>query len=76
MNNLLRSTAERAARYLETAGDRSVAPELSRRARGVDVWPALRSLGRSGVAEAQPGGETARGGSVRTVSMQMLSFLG
>jgi len=25
-------------------------PELSRRARGVDVWAALRSLGRSGVA--------------------------
>ncbi len=26
-------------------------PELSRRARGVDVWAALRALGRSGVAE-------------------------
>jgi len=26
-------------------------PELSRRARGVDVWAALRSLGRSGVGE-------------------------
>lgn len=26
-------------------------PELSRRARGVDVWAALRSLGRSGVEE-------------------------
>ncbi len=26
-------------------------PELSRRARGVDVWAALKSLGRSGVAE-------------------------
>jgi glutamate/tyrosine decarboxylase-like PLP-dependent enzyme len=26
-------------------------PELSRRARGVDVWAALRGLGRSGVAE-------------------------
>jgi glutamate/tyrosine decarboxylase-like PLP-dependent enzyme len=26
-------------------------PELSRRARGVDVWAALRSLGRQGVAE-------------------------
>lgn len=26
-------------------------PELSRRARGVDIWAALRSLGRSGVAE-------------------------
>jgi len=26
-------------------------PELSRRARGVEIWAALRSLGRSGVAE-------------------------
>lgn len=26
-------------------------PEMSRRARGVDVWAALRSLGRSGLAE-------------------------
>ena len=26
-------------------------PELSRRARGVDVWAALRSLGRNGIAE-------------------------
>ncbi len=26
-------------------------PELSRRARGVDIWAALKSLGRSGVAE-------------------------
>ena len=26
-------------------------PELSRRARGVDVWAALRSLGRSGLDE-------------------------
>jgi glutamate/tyrosine decarboxylase-like PLP-dependent enzyme len=26
-------------------------PELSRRARGVDVWAALKSLGRSGVAD-------------------------
>jgi glutamate/tyrosine decarboxylase-like PLP-dependent enzyme len=26
-------------------------PELSRRARGIDVWAALRSLGRSGVAQ-------------------------
>ena len=27
------------------------APELSRRARGVEVWAALRSLGRAGVAD-------------------------
>ena len=26
-------------------------PELSRRGRGIDVWAALRSMGRSGVAE-------------------------
>jgi glutamate/tyrosine decarboxylase-like PLP-dependent enzyme len=26
-------------------------PELSRRARGVDIWAALKSLGRSGLAE-------------------------
>jgi glutamate/tyrosine decarboxylase-like PLP-dependent enzyme len=26
-------------------------PELSRRARGVEVWAALRTLGRSGIAE-------------------------
>ncbi|HVO43612.1 MAG TPA: hypothetical protein VMT34_13355, partial [Aggregatilineales bacterium] len=26
-------------------------PELSRRARGVEVWAALRSLGRSGIAD-------------------------
>jgi glutamate/tyrosine decarboxylase-like PLP-dependent enzyme len=30
-------------------------PELSRRARGVPVWAALRSLGRSGVAELVEG---------------------
>lgn len=26
-------------------------PELSRRARGVDIWAAMRSLGRSGISE-------------------------
>ena len=30
-------------------------PELSRRARGVPVWAALRSLGRSGVADLVDG---------------------
>ena len=30
-------------------------PELSRRARGVSVWAALRSLGRSGVADLVDG---------------------
>jgi glutamate/tyrosine decarboxylase-like PLP-dependent enzyme len=33
----------------------AVVPELSRRARGVPVWAALRSLGRSGVADLVDG---------------------
>jgi len=41
--------------YLPTVSDfrnpADYAPELSRRARGVDVWAALRSLGRKGLAE-------------------------
>ncbi|HET6438626.1 MAG TPA: aminotransferase class V-fold PLP-dependent enzyme [Anaeromyxobacter sp.] len=42
------------AAYLPEAGLRDPAdltPELSRRARGVEVWAALRSLGRSGLAD-------------------------
>ena len=43
------------AEYLPTASDvrnpSDFTPELSRRARGVDVWAALHSLGRTGVAE-------------------------
>jgi len=43
------------AEYLPTAGaarnPSDYTPELSRRARGVEVWAALRSLGRSGLAE-------------------------
>jgi glutamate/tyrosine decarboxylase-like PLP-dependent enzyme len=42
------------ASYLPTDGafDPMVyTPEMSRRARGVDAWAALRSLGRSGIAE-------------------------
>jgi glutamate/tyrosine decarboxylase-like PLP-dependent enzyme len=43
------------AEYLPTGdGERIPAdytPELSRRARGVEVWAALRSLGRAGVAD-------------------------
>jgi glutamate/tyrosine decarboxylase-like PLP-dependent enzyme len=41
------------AAYLPDAGVRDPAdstPELSRRARGVEVWAALRNLGRSGLA--------------------------
>jgi glutamate/tyrosine decarboxylase-like PLP-dependent enzyme len=42
------------AAYLPAAGLRDPAdatPELSRRARGVEVWAALRHLGRAGLAE-------------------------
>jgi glutamate/tyrosine decarboxylase-like PLP-dependent enzyme len=41
------------AAYLPSSGRREPSdytPELSRRARGVEVWAALRSLGRSGLA--------------------------
>lgn len=43
------------AEYLPTQNDQrnpgDFTPELSRRARGVEVWAALRTLGRAGVAE-------------------------
>lgn len=42
------------AAYLQAAEQREAAhygPEFSRRARGVELWAALRSLGRTGVAE-------------------------
>lgn len=49
----LRAAMAVSASYL-TLGDRwepfTHTPEMSRRARGVEVWAALRSLGRSGVA--------------------------
>ncbi|HEY8324390.1 MAG: pyridoxal phosphate-dependent decarboxylase family protein [Ktedonobacterales bacterium] len=49
----LRAAMSVSAAYLPSAptGDPDLTPELSRRARGVEVWAALRSLGRSGVAE-------------------------
>jgi len=49
----LRAAMSVMAAYLPAAptGDPDLTPELSRRARGVEVWAALRSLGRSGVAE-------------------------
>lgn len=40
--------------YLDQSGSRipyHFTPELSRRARGVEIWAALKSLGRSGVAD-------------------------
>lgn len=51
----LRAAMAVTAEYLPAAaGHRDPSdytPELSRRARGVDVWAALRTLGRSGVAD-------------------------
>lgn len=48
----LRSAMAITAEYLPTSGPRhpsDFTPELSRRARGVDIWVALETLGRSGV---------------------------
>ncbi|MBS1874893.1 MAG: aspartate aminotransferase family protein [Acidobacteria bacterium] len=50
----LRAAMSLAAAYLPQGSHREpsqYAPELSRRARGVEIWAALKSLGRSGVAE-------------------------
>jgi glutamate/tyrosine decarboxylase-like PLP-dependent enzyme len=50
----LRAAMAITAEYLPTSEFRNPSdytPELSRRARGVEVWAALRSLGRSGVVE-------------------------
>lgn len=51
----LRAAMAITAEYLPPAGTQrnpsDFAPELSRRARGVDVWAALKSLGSSGTAE-------------------------
>lgn len=51
----LRSAMAVTAEYLPTASEHrnpsDYTPELSRRARGVAIWAAMRSLGRSGLAE-------------------------
>ena len=51
----LRAAMAITAEYLPTESDErnpsDFTPELSRRARGVEVWAALRTLGRKGVAE-------------------------
>jgi len=50
----LRAAMSTAAAYLPQGAQREPAqytPELSRRARGIEVWAALRSLGRSGLAD-------------------------
>ncbi|HVY94362.1 MAG TPA: aminotransferase class V-fold PLP-dependent enzyme [Bryobacteraceae bacterium] len=51
---VLRAAMSIVAPYLPVGASREPSqytPELSRRARGVDIWAALKSLGRSGVAE-------------------------
>jgi glutamate/tyrosine decarboxylase-like PLP-dependent enzyme len=55
---VLRAAMGASASYLLTDGSLDPferVPEMSRRARGVPVWAALRSLGRSGVAELVAG---------------------
>ena len=51
----LRASMAITAEYLPTATERrnpsDFTPELSRRARGIPVWAAMRSLGREGLAE-------------------------
>ena len=47
---LARAMAASAA-YLVDAKGGAAAPEFSRRARGIDVWAALKALGREGVAD-------------------------
>lgn len=44
-------TAEYLPTQVEQRNPSDFTPELSRRARGVEVWAALRALGRAGVAE-------------------------
>ena len=51
---ILRATMGLTAAYLPQGEHREPSqyvPELSRRARGVEIWAALKSLGRSGLAE-------------------------
>lgn len=51
----LRAAMAVTAEYLPTAGEQrnpsDYTPELSRRGRGVEVWAALRTLGRNGLAD-------------------------
>jgi glutamate/tyrosine decarboxylase-like PLP-dependent enzyme len=53
--NALQAAMAITAEYLPTQSEHrnpgDFTPELSRRARGVEVWAALRSLGRAGLAE-------------------------
>jgi glutamate/tyrosine decarboxylase-like PLP-dependent enzyme len=50
----IRAAMSASAAYLIASDDRepdAYTPEMSRRARGVEIWAALRSLGRSGLAD-------------------------
>jgi len=51
----LRAAMSVSAAYLGQQGERGepyqYTPEMSRRARGIEVWAALRALGRSGIAD-------------------------
>lgn len=50
----LRAAMSASASYLDIGADREPnqhTPEMSRRARGVEIWSALRSLGRAGLAD-------------------------
>jgi glutamate/tyrosine decarboxylase-like PLP-dependent enzyme len=50
----LRAAMSASASYLDIGTDREPnqhTPEMSRRARGVEIWAALRSLGRAGLAD-------------------------
>ena len=53
-SDALRSAMAVSADYLPPAGEHrnpsDFTPELSRRARGIEVWAALKSLGRAGIA--------------------------
>ena len=52
--DVLRAAMSISAAYLPTGEHREPSlytPELSRRARGVEIWAAIKSLGRSGLAE-------------------------
>jgi glutamate/tyrosine decarboxylase-like PLP-dependent enzyme len=53
--NALRAAMSITAEYLPTTGTRrnpcDYTPELSRRARGIEIWAALRQLGREGLVE-------------------------
>jgi glutamate/tyrosine decarboxylase-like PLP-dependent enzyme len=50
----LRAAVAVGAAYLQPGGEREPSqytPEMSRRARGIELWAALRSMGRTGIAD-------------------------